>query len=73
MDDVATVTEYRLIRPDGTLLWTCTAPSYMIPVPPVSPRQARYPEDYALPPWRYEAREAGAREWTLIGERDFTP
>lgn len=69
MSDVATMVEYRLIRPDGTLLWTCVAPDDVpVPLPPVKPEWAQHPEASCLPPWRYESRAADTAEWTLIGE-----
>jgi hypothetical protein len=70
MDEVKFVV-YRLVRPDGTLLWNLVVPNYMAPpTPPVSPGTAERPGDYVRPPWRYEAREQGASEWTLLAEKN---
>jgi hypothetical protein len=63
--DVVSVIEYRLVRPDGTLLWTCAATNYVgAPAPPTSLRTAAG-GDWVDPPWRFEAREE-AGEWTLL-------
>jgi hypothetical protein len=68
MNEVRSV-QYRLIRPDGNLLWTCDVPSYMpAPVPPISTSTALGEGNFAVPPWRYEVREQDGT-WTLLSER----
>lgn len=67
VSDVVTLVEYRLIRPDGNLLWACSGPSYLDVAPPVSTATAQHPEQFVLPPWRYEKREQGG-EWALLAE-----
>ena len=75
MTEVVEILHYRLVRPDGTVLWSVFLPSDLghIPVPPISPssslRGGEYAGAYALPPWRYECAVAGTGEWQLIEER----
>jgi len=71
----ASVVEYRVIRPDGTVLWQLAAASYMdFTGPPLSldPGMDRLPlgraGDWIGPPWQIQRREFGP-EWVTIAER----
>jgi len=59
--------DYRLIRPDGAVIWSAigVTPEGYAPYPPV---QWNGSGDWIYPPWRYEQQLPGG-EWELIEER----